>query len=359
MALFIPAVYVLVPAIATVIAVMLAYLSWCRRPAPGATPFAVVFLATGVWSLSYTLELLSTDPAGTLFWGRVAFIGIVAVPTAWLLFALAFTGYEGWRSPVLIGVLLVEPLAVLAAVWTYPATGLVWTDVVPITFEGIVINRYQYGIGFYAAAGYSYVLILLGLGLLVRQLRRVPTARQARGWAIVIGALVPAVGNVLFTAGVRPSPPLNLTHLGFSIGGVFFFWAFYHHGLLDLGSAARERTFESVESPVVLLDTDERIVELNPAAATLLGVPAVVAEGQRLDELLPGDQQVFERTGDRIFTDEVTLTVDGEPRPFRVDVTTIYYPMQQGVMGRVVQLLPGASDLPIDAPGPDGEPSDG
>ncbi|MDZ7702173.1 MAG: histidine kinase N-terminal 7TM domain-containing protein [Halobacteriales archaeon] len=339
MALFLPSLYVLVPGTATVLAVLLAYLAWSRRPAPGSVPFTAVFLAASVWSFAYTMELLSADAAGTLFWGRVTYLGIVALPTAWLLFALAYTGRDDWRSPPVIGVLLVEPLLVLAAVWGYPDIGLVWVDVIPSGFEGIVVNRYEYGALFYAAVAYSYLLFLVGAGLLVRQLRRVPTNQQARIGALLAGALLPGIGNALFNAGLSPSPPLNLTHIGFSLGGVLFFWAFYRHGHVDFPSVARGRTFELVDTPVAIVDEGRRVVDLNPAAESLFGVPGKAVAGQPLDSLLPTDQPVFARTGDRIYNDEVVLDVDGEPRRFRVDVATVYYPIQQGVMGQVVQLL--------------------
>lgn len=338
MALFMPAVYVLVPGTATVLAVLLAYLAWSRRPAPGATPFAAVFAAACLWSFAYTMELLSADAAGTLFWGRATYLGIVALPTAWLVFALAYTGSEAWRSPAVVGVLLAEPAVVLAAVWGYPDVGLVWTAVNPIGFEGIVVNQYEYGPLFYAAIGYSYLLFLSGVWLLVRQLRRVPASQQARIGAIVAGAFLPGIGNALFNAGARPTPPLNLTHLGFAVGGVLFFWAFYRYGLFDFPSVARQRAFELVDTPVALVDDGHRIVDLNPAAESLFEVPAKAVTGQPLDSLLPGDQPVFAAAGDRIYNDEVTIDVAGEARRFEVDVATVYYPMQQGVMGQVVQL---------------------
>lgn len=353
MSIFIPAVYVLVPATAAVLAVILAVLAWHRRPAPGAVPFTAVFLSATVWSFAYAMELLSTEPGGSLFWGRVSYFGIVALPAAWLLFALAYTGSDAWKSPVTLGVLAVEPAVLLYLVWTYPANGLVWTEAVPTSFEGIVVMQYHYGPAFYIGMAYAYLLLLLGVGVIVRQLRQVPAGRRPQLGAVLIGALLPGVGNLLSNVGLRPTPPLNLTHLGFSVAGLLFFWAFFEYGLLNFREVARDRTFESIDTPVVLVDPAHRVVDLNPAAAAVLGVPLTGIEGRPLDALLPAGQQVFAGTGERIYNDEVVLNVDGASRPYTVDVTTVYFPIQQELMGQVVQFLPPTGPTGMSDGGPD------
>ena len=54
---------------------------------PGADPLSALLLAVSVWSLGYALELGSASLATKIFWSNVAYVGIVTVPVAWLVFS--------------------------------------------------------------------------------------------------------------------------------------------------------------------------------------------------------------------------------------------------------------------------------
>lgn len=331
-----PTVYALIPAVATVITLLLSVMAWNRRPAPGARPFTLVFLSVGVWSFAYTMELISTDFGSTLFWGKVSYIGIVILPVVWVLFAVEYTGHERWSSPWTLGALSIHPILVTLLVWTYPAHNLLWTNTTPIPFEGMILIQYEYGLGFYLAMGYSYLLFLGTVVLFVRYFLRVPAPHTKRVGAILLGALFPMIGNAVFNLGLKPTPPINLTHLGFAVSGLLFFWAFFQYGLMDLRSVARERVFESIDIGIVLLDADHNVVDLNPAAEGIVDVTKAQARGRPVDDLLPSDNQIFVTGGDRIYNDEIVIETEGGQRRFDIDLTSMYYPIQQQTIGRIV-----------------------
>lgn len=336
MAVSLPVVYVLVPATATIISVMLAITAWSRRETLGAVPFTVVLLSVAAWAFAYTMELLSTDVAGTLFWAKVSYLGVEVLPVAWILFALEFTGYERWSSRSLLALLAIEPVVVTVLVWTNEVHGLIWTDTTPVPFGDILVIAYSYGPAFWVNTVYAYGLVLVGLWLLVRQLLRISALHRRRVGAVIVGGALPWVGNLLFNAGVQPSPPLNITHLGFAISGGVFLWAFYHQQLLNPTQRFRERVFEAADTGMVLLNTDREIVDMNPAAGAVLDVSRDEAVGEPLDAVLPPGSTVFTRDGDRIYNDEITLPGEGASRRYAVEISSMYHPQQQRVMGQVV-----------------------
>lgn len=336
MAVSLPVVYVLVPATATVIAGMLAVTVWARRQVLGAAPFTVVLLAVAAWSFAYVMELLSTDVASTLFWARISYFGIEVLPVAWILFCLEYSGNERWSTRSVLAALAVVPVAMTVLVWTNPAHGLVWTSTTPRPLGDILVMAYGYGPAFWANTVYAYGLVLVGLWLLVRQSLRISAPHRRRVVALVVGGALPWLGNLLFNVGVRPAPPLNITHLGFAASGVIFFWALYHGRLLDPTRRFRDRVFESANDGMVLLDRDRVIVDLNPAASEVLGVDRAVAIGRRLDAILPAESPVFVESGDRLYNDEVVLRGGDGARRYAIDVSSMYYPQQQTVMGQIV-----------------------
>ncbi|MEK7324702.1 MAG: histidine kinase N-terminal 7TM domain-containing protein, partial [Chloroflexota bacterium] len=71
--------YLLLPLMAAILLGALAFFGWRRRPAPGASAFALLMLSVAEWSLGNALELGTADLPGKIFWLNIEYIGIVAL----------------------------------------------------------------------------------------------------------------------------------------------------------------------------------------------------------------------------------------------------------------------------------------
>src|SRR5829696_9839017 len=98
-----------------------AFRAWRRRGTPGATALAVLMAAGAVWGVAYALSLAIADPSARMFWGEIRYLGIVAVPLAWFVFTLQYTGREGWVTPRTLTLLAVEPFLALILIFTNEA----------------------------------------------------------------------------------------------------------------------------------------------------------------------------------------------------------------------------------------------
>lgn len=333
-----PAAYAVLPTVGAVLAFVLVVLAWDRRPARGATAFAAVMASIGVWSTGYVLQLLSTDPASALLYVRLSYVGIVTLPPAWLVFSGAYTGEDslnGWRAAAALGV---EPLLVLGLVWTNPEHGLMWAAADPVTTDGIQLLTFSFGLAFWAHAAYAYLLFVVGFVVLIEGAGRVPGGGQRQVAGLILAAVPPIVGNVLYLAGLGPAPlEVDLTTVGFAVGGIVVFIVLFQYGLLDLPEVAQERLFETIEDPIFVLDAHHRIIRCNPAAEALLNVPASAVRGQPLPEVLPGGSDLFDPSDDRAYRDRIALDVDGRERSYAVTLTSLFH-THQDLMGRLVVL---------------------
>ena len=80
--------------------------------------------------------------------------------------------------------------------------------------------------------------------------------------------------NVLYLAGLGPVPDLDLTAVGFAVAGLVMVWNILGFHLFDLSPVARDLLFESMDDGVIVLDRDNRIVDINPAGQHLIGATA-------------------------------------------------------------------------------------
>ncbi|MBW7882092.1 MAG: PAS domain-containing protein, partial [Caldilineaceae bacterium] len=88
-------------------------------------------------------------------------------------------------------------------------------------------------------------------------------------------------------AHLNPLPGLDLTPIAFSITGLFLMYGLASQGLLDIPPVARNVLVENMDDAMLVLDARDRIVDLNPAAASLIGATASMALGQPLARLWP------------------------------------------------------------------------
>jgi diguanylate cyclase (GGDEF)-like protein/PAS domain S-box-containing protein len=269
------------------LSLLLGLRAW-RRNVAGAPMFAGVMFVAAAWALVYLLLLLAPDLQTKLIWYRVEWVAYVLLPTMWLVFALQFSGIELGRS--VLAWLLVIPIGFLALAWTNDTHGLMWShasaDPPPLATLGV-----ERATGAWLYFAYAYLELGIATALLVRILWRLRRLYRQQGAAFLVGVLVPMIGNIAYTFELGPVPNLDLTAFAFSITGLAFGWALLRLRLLDLAPVvprvAVRGILESMADGVLVVDRQGHVVDLNPAAARILGEPSADIVGQPVASLVP------------------------------------------------------------------------
>lgn len=278
--------YPLLLLLAFMLAFSLARYAYQRRPSPGAAPLALLMAAAAQWSLTYAFELSSVTLQAKLFWAKVEYLGIVILPVAWLLFALAYTGRNRWLTPSRLTLGLIIPLLTLVSAWTNDYHALLWSSVALDLSTPISVLDLSYGPVFWLHAAYAYLLLLLGSGFLLLDIFQRATLYRWQTTAVLAGLLFPWASNILYLSGRSPVPYLDLTPFTFTLSGTLLAWALVRFHLLDLVPIAREAVIESMPDAVLALDETGRIVYLNHTARALLE-PGQEPIGLPVEQLLP------------------------------------------------------------------------
>ena len=273
-------------ALSASIAALLVVYIFRRRTTPGGITFFLLMLAVGFWASCYALEMASAQLAAKLFWRKAAYIGIVAVPTFWLLFALRYGGYLGTpRRRYLL--LAIEPLVVLALVWTNEYHQLHWSSLRLDQSGDFAALRGVFGPTFWVHAVYSYALLLLGTIALVQVLIDSPHLYRHQMGAAIVGALIPWGANAVYLSGLSPFPYLDLTPFAFTGTGLCLTWGLFRYHFLDVVPIARDAIVEEIGDGIVALDAHGRIADINSAGRSIIGPLATHALGQSLREICP------------------------------------------------------------------------
>jgi PAS domain S-box-containing protein len=273
----------------------LAVYAWRRRETRDAALLAVVLVGETGWAATALASASLPETWIALAAARGSYLFIPAVVTGIFLFALSYTGREEWLGPRLYAALAVEPVLLVAAVWTNdayalgPGHNLFWREVA-LTGAGESGWLLTHGPLFWVHAGYSYLLMLAATVWLVRFALRTEWLYRQQVFAIVLGVSAPWFGNALFlsdTVAVDPTP------VAFAITGAGLVWAIRRTRLLDIVPIARDAVLDDISEAMLVVDTDGSVVDGNPAACELFGESSMV--GETVPALLDGRPQVLER----------------------------------------------------------------
>jgi PAS domain S-box-containing protein len=258
--------------------------AWRHRSVIGAVSFAVITLAVVEWTFGYALEIAGADLATKVLWAKIQYFGIVSAPISWLAFALQYTQRERWLTRRNVLLAAIFPIITILLTFTNEGHQLIWTTVGLKTGGPFVSLEVTHGWWFWLHTAYSYVAMLVGTLLIVQKVLRTPQLIRAQAVALLIAALTPWLGNIVYLSGLNPTP-FDLTPFAFTLSGAVFAWAIFRFRLLDLVPIARDVVVERMVDGVIVLDLQNRVVDMNPSAAQLLGVSLTEAIGKPAREV--------------------------------------------------------------------------
>jgi PAS domain S-box-containing protein len=292
--------------------------------------FVGIVLSVSVWTVARSLELLFVGEALSRFWLTVVYIGYGGATMSALFFGLAFTGRRQLLTRRTVGLLLAVPVLAVGVAATNQLHELFWRT---IEFEertgwwgSIVVHRRQFQPLFFAYLVYTVSAALTGIYYLLRAAFGSATVYRRQRVALVAGSGAALTTGVLFALGRQPLVPdwLDLSPVGFAVMGVCFGYAAFQHRLLDLVPVARDNVIEGMRDGYVVLDTDDRVVDLNRAARDVFDVTEAVL-GTPVAEALPACADVVENhEHDTRQERDIELDDDGETRFLTVAVSSLH-----------------------------------
>ncbi|HTP09485.1 MAG TPA: PAS domain S-box protein [Anaerolineae bacterium] len=321
---------------AAIISSWVAVYAWRHRDTRSAPALAALAVVIALWTAGYALEIGGADLSTKLFWGKVQYFSIVSVPVLWYIFAYDYFHQDKQITPRAIALLFIVPLITVVLVWTTEAHGLVWREVRINENGSFSALGVSYGLWFWIHSAYSYILLLAGTIFILRSLRRTQTVYREQAVALLVAVFAPWIGNILYLSGLSPIPYLDLTPFAFTISVVALAWAILGFSLLSLAPVARELVVDEMSDAMLVLDVQNRVADINPAAQRLLQISPAQAIGQPIADLLRAWPQLAAQYGQVTETqDEITIGEGEDRRWYEVRISPLK-DRRKRLVGRVI-----------------------
>jgi len=243
--------------------------------------------ATMILVLS-SCELLSATERGILLFSHLTYLFLALGPVFWFLFAYRCGTGMRVESPVALAILFVIPSLTAAFASFDESLHLIWRERCLADIGALRINVVlRYGPWFWVHCAYSYLAFFAGTVIILKELfgHYELYRRQA---LLVIGTLVPLIGNLLYIARVFPGLKRDFSPLALALSGMLFSISIVKYRVLEINPPPRQKWAEFIEDGVLIVNGEGLIVDANGAASRMLGAPVTKLLGSPIEALLPG-----------------------------------------------------------------------
>ena len=307
------------PALVTLaLMVFLGQYSWRRRHIPGARIFAVACAVCSPWILGVLMEILAADIPTQIFWHKFQAVWPMAAGATITCFILRFAGLDSWLNWRTCTLLFLVPVLNALTIATNSVHHLMWTG-----FEAAAQIVPLHGPLYWPFNSYVYLLGLVNLAVLAWLVIRSPGHRWPVA-IIVTGQLLGRVGYTLDKMDIAWFGQGEAAFFSVGVVGVAYAVAFLGFHMIDPVTAARTSVLEQMREGMFVLDRKNRILDVNPMAASIMGIPAANLLGESASELLPFDCGVQEGSDDYgARPAEIALGTCDAPRVYDVNRTPL------------------------------------
>ncbi len=318
-------VYIVLLFITSAISVLSIPYARRQRRTPWALTGLAMLLAGAVWSAAYAGELCSTTLQAKVLWNQIAYTGLVTIPLSWIVLASQYTGSDRWLTRRNLALLILPTIVLIALVWTNGLHGWMWRETAlrAATYLGrdyIALVRIR-AAGFWVFALYFFITVLISVSLMGRVLvRSRPLYRWQTAVILILTTSLTAIGLYELVA----EPYVRFLPLTYTAACLVMVWILSYIRTGDLVAISRRLILERLTDPVIVLDSQDRVINLNAAARQLTDTTQTKLTGQTLSEVWPDSAKLAAPTTEPV-RQEITFDHD-DKQVYDVHITPVLDP---------------------------------
>ena len=314
---------------------LLASIAAWRRSVPGSLTLSLLLLSTALWSGLYSTRWMNIALGTKVFWFNVMFIGVAALPTLFLLFALEFSGNDIWLTRRTLILLSIQPVLTIVLQWTNEYHHLLYLSLRAVQANGFLTVEFTRGVWYFVNLVYSYAIIGIAILLLSQRALRSSPLYLKQYRLILIASLLPWAGNLYSEYNFIQLGGLDLAPLTFGLSGIIFAFSLLQTRFMDLIPVARSHLIENMRDGVLVLDPQNRVVDINPAMGSFLEKQTSAYIGKNVSEIF----NTWMKETDLLWNEMETRTelkVPKDPSRYLDMRVTPLYDKHQALNGRLM-----------------------
>lgn len=288
---------------------------------PGAMWLAATLACQAVFCAVSGVSLLVFDVGFRRLLEMVAWSAVSAQCSTFLAFAIVYSGRRYLISTPIFWSIFTFPLVTAGLILTNSSHHLIWTGFQFDPLYGLATVRYEYTV-----VGTAFLLFGLFFGI-TGSMILIDTAMnyslyRVESVAIALSTVPPGIAAVIWLLGVGPYPQLNLIPLASIPYLLIDGYAILSTDIFEFNPTTRRLTdgaiISHLTSPVVVVNREFKIVNINPAALSVFATTEATALKTDIEALV-GASVDFRNLEEGDNT--ASIRVGGTMRHFAISLT--------------------------------------
>lgn len=247
-------------------------MAWNKKEIKGAKELGWLMFASGFGAFWVIFSTSAQTVAEKVFWAKMEYVGGVFTPAIFLMFILRFTERDKYLKAKYIILYLLPFFVTLCLLCLNKTEHLVWSGFSAIYPDTNLMEFYHGPVFWFVYVLFSYLMMAFGSVLILLFLIKHKGRYRQQGIVILLGSLIPWTSSIFYITEINIAPGLDLAPASIAISGLILIYAISYTKLLNLVPVAREALVENIPDGILALDKQERILDINKAALTLLGI---------------------------------------------------------------------------------------
>ena len=266
------------------ISFIVSLIAW-RRSTPGALMLSLLLLSMTIWSGFYSTRWMEISLGAKAIGFNLMFLGVAPLPTLFLLFVLAFTRNDTWLTRRNLFLLSIHPVTLVLLEWTNSYHHLLYLSLKAVQVNNFMAMEYIRGPLYFVSVIYSYLVIGIALFLLGQGALHLGPLYQTQYRLIIIASILPWAGNIYSENYFDTLHGLDLAPITFGLSAIIFASSVLRTNFMDLIPIARSHLIENMRDGILVLDAQNRIVDINPAMENFIEKKASFYMGKNAFEV--------------------------------------------------------------------------
>ncbi len=320
--------------LSALLAFTLVFILWKKRRSDGVIFMILFEFAASLWAITDGLEHAATSLSLKMLWSQIGYIGSSTTTVFFLLFTLSYTQFNKFINPVVVGILMLIPTITIMLVFTNPHHQLIWESV--DFYQDTNDSTYNYGNWFWVYAFYEYIVLITAIIILFLGTFRFYKIYKIQLIYLIIAAVLPLTTSLLYVFKLLPIRA-DLTPIALIFSGILSAIGIYLQRMFEVVPVARIQTIKNLSDGIIVVDMDDRIVDVNQAFVNILNTCRAEVLGRpfrRFSKLFL-DEEEF--PSDRGYLTETTIKTSNGVNHFEVKYSPVRNAKNQ-LIGRIFLL---------------------
>ena len=245
-------------------------LAWQRRQSKDVFACALYVTGQTLWILGFIIELLAPTLDAKIFWDGFQWLASFFVIIAFPAFAVQYTEQKLDNPKRLFLYSLIIPILFTVVLLTGSLRHLIYSNPHLLPASPFPELTYDFTWFVYGFALYSYATVFWGVRFLLKRLFQPHNLYRTQLAIIIIGFLIPIIGTIFSLAGIQITPQRDAFPFTSALANLIIAWGLFRQKLFEVVPVGRDRLFEAMVDPVVILNNQHKIVDVNSAMLALL-----------------------------------------------------------------------------------------